>query len=604
MKYFDVNSFIDVTKRAPYIPKSDFVITNVTNKDVLDLGFVQHSLDACIKLPDQWLHNVIRTHAKSVLGVDILEEEVAVLQKMGYDAIVADALNMRIDRKFDVIIAGDLIEHVADPGALLDTIAYHLRDDGVGLITTPNPFAANRYFNIFFDGWTAINTEHVSWFCPQTLFQLVERSELFIDDFCWIETHFPMLTKRRFWGRLANFFGKKLAHKNQLFRNDYGVILRKKQIHARNPDLQKPFVSVILPTYNRPDYLVNAIRSLMEQDYDAGRFEIIVVDNALMNNAAKLVYELAMEELGQYNIKHVREERPGLVFARHTGAALAEGDILLFGDDDAVFDRNWISAIVDVYMQNPKVGAVGTKISIQWDREPLPWVYRYENVLGKLDYGNRVILQQGLSIYGGSFSIRKHILRHVNGFNPGQMGEYIVGDSETGLCRKLAAEGIIVGWTPAATMWHVQLAEKHGTLNDIKRRFRNNGICDAYHATFYNWSFRQVLTDIMKKTYSLISRLVSAIRHLSWDHFYYDMSLQLAYYQYYFNYLWLYRFSQTIRKRITKKDWEFNHHYKAPQLQFYFRRGEVSPSKTSGFVSKRSSSQKNRGNETQRNIKM
>src|SRR4030042_4293101 len=99
-------------------------------------------------------------------------------------------------------------------------------------------------------------------------------------------------------------------------------------MHAHNTQLQRPFVSVILPTYNRPDYLVNAIYSLMEQDYDAGCFEIIVVDNALMNNTAKLVYELSMKELGQYNIKYVREERPGLVFARHTGAALAEGDIL------------------------------------------------------------------------------------------------------------------------------------------------------------------------------------------------------------------------------------------------------------------------------------
>jgi glycosyltransferase involved in cell wall biosynthesis len=449
----------------------------------------------------------------------------------------------------------------------LETIAYHLRDDGKALVTTPNPFAVSRLFNILADGWTAINTEHVSWLCPQTMFQLVERSHLFVSDFCWLETDFPMPTRARFWGRVFNYWAPVIAGKNQLLRNDYGVLLRKAVTDVRTPEMDRPFVSVILPTYNRSDYLIAALRSLAVQDYPTSCFEVIVVDNASTDDTPERLHRFTEEVVGTINLRYAREERRGLVFVRHTGAAHARGEILIFGDDDAVFDKNWISAVVDVYKRFPEVGAVGTKIAIQWNREPEAWVRRYEDILGKLDYGDDTVVKRGLFINGGSFSVKKTILYQVNGFNPGQRGAYIVGDSETGLCRKLANEGILVAWTPAATMWHIQRVEVNGTLADLKRRFRNNGIADAYLATFYRWGRRNVASDFIKKSCSILHRLFWALRYRDWEKFRYVIPLELALYLYYVKYLWLYRFSRTIRNEISKKDWQFTSDFQAPPAE-------------------------------------
>ncbi|MEW5801265.1 MAG: glycosyltransferase family 2 protein [bacterium] len=337
------------------------------------------------------------------------------------------------------------------------------------------------------------------------------------------------------------------------------------QVHGR----RSPFVSIILPTRNRAMYLEGALRAAFAQNYPPERFEVIVVDNASVDDTSQLVRMLAGEVEGRINMKYIRESRAGLVFARHTGAAHAEGEILLFGDDDAIYSDNWISEIVEVYLRYPEVGAVGTKIEIQWDRDPAPWVLRHERVLGKLDYGPKVLVRHGLYINGGSFSIRKQILLQAKGFNPGQKGDYIIGDSETGLCRKLASHGIIVGWTPAATMWHIQRADVHGTLHDMKRRFRNNGICEAYYATFYNRRFNDVLYDIFRRPYRVLRNFFCRIRHMGLKEPCYELRLEIAYYIYYIKYLYLYRFNRAIRSEVMRtQDWEFSHSYEAPPVEF------------------------------------
>jgi GT2 family glycosyltransferase len=256
------------------------------------------------------------------------------------------------------------------------------------------------------------------------------------------------------------------------------------------------------------------------------------------------------------------------VLARHTGAAHARGEILLFGDDDAVFDKNWISAVVKVFNDHPDVGAVGTKISIRWDREPEDWVRKHEKFLGKIDYGDQLVIQPGLFINGGSFAIKKKILYQVRGFNPGQRGGFLVGDSETGLCRKLAEEGVPVAWTPTTTMWHLQRADINGTLGDLKRRFRNNGISDAYYASFYGWRRRQLLADIVLKSRSLLSKLRDLFVQRADANSRRNLLLGLWHYRYYMAYLWLYRFNSKVRAEVQKVDWMFSANYECPPTMF------------------------------------
>ncbi len=108
----EFRQFHELVRNAPLINKIDFIRDHIMDKNVLDLGCIGHTLDDSLRFPDRWLHNIIRTNACSAVGVDINERDVMELRKRGYNTVCADVLTLRLDRKFDVVVCGDLIEHV------------------------------------------------------------------------------------------------------------------------------------------------------------------------------------------------------------------------------------------------------------------------------------------------------------------------------------------------------------------------------------------------------------------------------------------------------------------------------------------------------------
>ena len=118
------------------------IVPYVIGKKVLDLGCVQHSLEKATR--DDWLHGILSQYAGCILGVDILEKEVEKIKKMGYNVVCADVEKMDLPEKdFDVIVAGELIEHLANPGLFLENCRKHLKDGGLHY-TKPFLFSKNQ----------------------------------------------------------------------------------------------------------------------------------------------------------------------------------------------------------------------------------------------------------------------------------------------------------------------------------------------------------------------------------------------------------------------------------------------------------------------------
>ncbi|MFH1641725.1 MAG: glycosyltransferase [Nanoarchaeota archaeon] len=353
------------------------------------------------------------------------------------------------------------------------------------------------------------------------------------------------------------------------FVNKFKMVMQKYQCQDQCQNVL-PFISVIIPTFNRAKYLEGAILSLAKQDYPKDRFEIIVVDNNSNDETINVMRLLIEKFTGRLNLCYCFEERKGIVFGRHTGAFHSHGSIILFTDDDAVFDGNWLSVIADVYFSHPDVGAVGTLIRIKWDKAPKRWVYEYEGLLGRLDWPRELIIRRGLEIFGGSFSIRKNYLFETGGFNPGQIDSYLVGDCEIGLCRKLDFAGIPVALTPKTTMWHLQEADRNGTVRDIRRRFVNCGISDAYYATFYHWSAGRVIKDVVLKGIDVSKRFFRVCNSFSLSKIVRFIIIDMEQYRIYLKYLIIYRLKKgRIHQILARKDWEFNENYQAQSIQYF-----------------------------------
>lgn len=95
------------------------------------------------------------------------------------------------------------------------------------------------------------------------------------------------------------------------------------------PTQDKVDVSVIIPTYNRKDSLLRTLDSLSRQTYPAERFEVIVVDDGGSDGTE----EVTMQSF-PFQLRYVRQNNQGAAVARNCGAMAAQGETLVFLDDD------------------------------------------------------------------------------------------------------------------------------------------------------------------------------------------------------------------------------------------------------------------------------
>jgi glycosyltransferase involved in cell wall biosynthesis len=235
--------------------------------------------------------------------------------------------------------------------------------------------------------------------------------------------------------------------------------------------------TIIIPTYNRSDVIIRSLETWAIQTLPATEFEVIVVDNNSTDNSAELIQNFIADKT---NFHYFLETRKGSTNARHSGARMAKSDILIFCDDDGLFNPECVQEVLNVYAANEKAVAVAGKIEIHWDTPAPDWIEPYLFMLGRLNYGNEVIYRNDIYLNGGIFSIRKAVFNELGGFNPDLVGDYLVGDGDTGLVIKLHKAGKLIGWTPFATMQHLQFVDRQGTERDMGRRFFNTGISNAY----------------------------------------------------------------------------------------------------------------------------
>lgn len=138
------------------------------DKDVLDIGCAvgYHKTD--------WMHGNIKVVAKNLYGIDLDRGAIEIIKEKGYNVDFGDAQNFDLGRKFNFIHAGELIEHLDNPGGFLKSVYKHLEEDGEVLITTPNGLRVN---NVIYasTGGLKVNAEHTCWFCEYTLRTLFER---------------------------------------------------------------------------------------------------------------------------------------------------------------------------------------------------------------------------------------------------------------------------------------------------------------------------------------------------------------------------------------------------------------------------------------------
>jgi len=123
-----------------------------------------------------------------IIGIDTNHAGLQEMKQKGLNVLFGDAENLEFGARFDIIVAGELIEHLSNPGRFLEGCRKSLKPNGQVILSTPNSFSP-MYSLMYLKNFTrAFNPEHTLWLCPQTLNQIAERCGfrvtkiLFVDD--------------------------------------------------------------------------------------------------------------------------------------------------------------------------------------------------------------------------------------------------------------------------------------------------------------------------------------------------------------------------------------------------------------------------------------
>lgn len=213
-------------------------------------------------------------------------------------------------------------------------------------------------------------------------------------------------------------------------------------------------ISAIICTFKRPDYLRHALRSLCEQDLPREQFEILVVDNAVQDEAQQVVEEL---NDGRVNLRYVPESAVGLSRARNTGLKAAAGRYVAYIDDDARADSRWLAALLRAF-EETSAAAIGGRVWLDWHGEKPRWVpEQHLSLYTFVDLGDTAhSLRDGEYLVGANLAFDKEALSAIGGFDPnlGRQGTVLLSGEESAILSQLQAMGQQVHYEPAAVVWH------------------------------------------------------------------------------------------------------------------------------------------------------
>jgi GT2 family glycosyltransferase len=260
-----------------------------------------------------------------------------------------------------------------------------------------------------------------------------------------------------------------------------------------------PSISVVIPTYRREDPLKETLEDLLEQDYPS--FEILVIDQTPNHEPAIQTY---LENLAKADkIRWFRLDWASLPGARNYGVRRAQGDIILFIDDDVQLPPGYLNAHARNYQEHPEIGAVAGRVfdrmkladseKIKTSESPYEIDYLPAEALDPgiawyyIDLVHTVKPQRVISARGCNMSFRRDVFTKQGiWFDERFRGSAVREESD--FCLRLRQTGYQIWYDPAAHLVH--LGEETGGCHDISTRSLQ------YQLTFYHNHFLMALKNL------------------------------------------------------------------------------------------------------------
>ena len=241
----------------------------------------------------------------------------------------------------------------------------------------------------------------------------------------------------------------------------------RERVPLRFPAIDSPRVSVVIPVHNHYRHTWNCLRSLLETANEAS-FEVVVVDDASSDET--------VDELDTIDgiVKLRNDENLGFVGTCNRGASAAQGDYVVFLNNDTAVADGWLDALLETFDRFPDAGLVGARLVYPDGRlqeaggivfsDGSGWNYgRFEdpdhpayNFVREVDYCS-----------GAAIMLRRSLFETLGGFDQRYAPAYY---EDTDLAFAVRAHGLKVYYQPRSVVTHFEgITSGTDTSSGIKR---------------------------------------------------------------------------------------------------------------------------------------
>ena len=180
-----------MNQRFDVVQRVDFIKRACKGRKVLHLGCTNYPYTEESIANEMLLHFELEKIASELYGFDFDQRGLDILEDHGskrlYRADLEKLEDVPLSETFDVIIGGEMIEHLSNPGLFLGGIKRFMRQDTSLVITTINAYCALRFAQYGLRGRGGgnepVHPDHVSYFSFKTLNLLLERQGLELREF-------------------------------------------------------------------------------------------------------------------------------------------------------------------------------------------------------------------------------------------------------------------------------------------------------------------------------------------------------------------------------------------------------------------------------------
>jgi len=247
-----------------------------------------------------------------------------------------------------------------------------------------------------------------------------------------------------------------------------------------------PFITVVIPTYGREEPLIDTIKDVLAQDYP--QFETIVVDQTAQHQPETTAYLESVARAGKIQLYHL--EWASLPGARNYAVRRAQGEIIVFIDDDVQLEPDYLRQHIKNYRDRPEVGAVAGRVFDRMKLADSQGALQIQNLPPEahdpgiawyhLDLVHTVKAQPVISARGCNMSYRREIFTQYGlWFDERFRGSAVREESD--FCLRLRRTHLTIWYDPEAALIHI--GEPTGGCHDVSTKSM------SYQVTFYHNHF-------------------------------------------------------------------------------------------------------------------